>query len=62
MRELLGFRFVAPTCATGALGTHRLQASGMEEALAAAALRHIVHLKREQERIRPADFAKMPES
>jgi hypothetical protein len=34
----------------------------MEEALAAAALRHIVHLKREQESIRPADFAKMPES
>jgi hypothetical protein len=33
----------------------------MEEALAAAALRHNVHLKREQQRIRTADFAKMAE-
>ncbi len=47
MHKLLGVGFVAPACAAGAVGSNSVQASGMEEALAAAALRHDVHLKRE---------------
>jgi hypothetical protein len=61
LHELLGLRFIAPACAAGAVAAHGVQASGMKKALAAATLRHNMHLKREQERIRTADFAKMSE-
>ncbi len=62
LHELLGPCFVTPAGATGAAGANGAQACRMEEALASAALRNNVHLKREQQRVRTADFAEMPKS
>jgi hypothetical protein len=60
LHALFGPGFVTPAGATRAAGANGAQACRMEEALASAALRHNVHLKREQQSVRTADFAKMP--